>query len=132
MKKLKISRRINHESVSLNPDLEKINAIGAELSAIPSLAISSSSRGNLEITHSDAQKGIALESIANQLNIDLKDVMALGDNLNDVSMLERVGYPVAVENAMPEVKAVAKYVTDTNENSGVGKAIMKLLKEENN
>ena len=48
------------------------------------------------------------------------------------SMLERVGYPVAVENAMPEVKAVAKYVTDTNENSGVGKAIMKLLKEENN
>ena len=52
--------------------------------------------------------------------------MALGDNLNDVSMLERVGYPVA-ENAMPEAKAVAKYVTDTNENSGVGKAIMKLL-----
>ena len=31
--------------------------------------------------------------------------MALGDNLNDVSMLERVGYPVAVENAMPEVKS---------------------------
>lgn len=118
--------------LAFNPDLEKINAIGAELSAIPSLAVSSSSRGNLEITHSDAQKGIALESIANQLNIDLKDVMALGDNLNDVSMLERVGYPVAVENAMPEVKAVAKYVTDTNENSGVGKAIMKLLKEENN
>lgn len=118
--------------LAFNPDLEKINKIGAELSAISSLAISSSSRGNLEITHSDAQKGIALASIADQLNIDLKDVMALGDNLNDVSMLERVGYPVAVENAMPEVKAVAKYVTDTNENSGVGKAIMKLLQEENN
>ena len=42
--------------LAFNPDLEKINAIGAELSAIPSLAISSSSRGNLEITHSDAQK----------------------------------------------------------------------------
>ena len=41
--------------LAFNPDLEKINAIGAELS-IPSLAISSSSRGNLEITHSDAQK----------------------------------------------------------------------------
>ncbi|MEJ7146995.1 HAD hydrolase family protein, partial [Staphylococcus capitis] len=54
--------------LAFNPDLEKINAIGVELSAIPSLAISSSSRGNLEITHSDAQKGIALESIANQLN----------------------------------------------------------------
>lgn len=77
-------------------------------------------------------KGIALETIADQLNIDLQDVMALGDNLNDASMLERVGYPVAMENAMPEVKAIAKYVTDTNENSGVGKAIMKFLKEEQN
>lgn len=117
--------------LAFNPDLEKINAIGAQLSAIPSLAVSSSSRGNLEITHSDAQKGIALESIADKLKIDLQDVMALGDNMNDVSMLERVGYPVAMDNAMPEVKAVAKYVTDSNENSGVGKAIMKVLKEEN-
>ena len=38
--------------------------------------------------------------------------MALGDNLNDVS-IERVGYPVAMDNAMPEVKAIAKLVTDT-------------------
>ena len=116
--------------LAFNPDLEKIERIGKELSAISSLAVSSSSRGNLEITHSDAQKGIALETIANQLHIDLQDVMALGDNLNDVSMLERVGYPVAMDNAMPEVKAIAKLVTDTNEHSGVGKAIMKVLTEE--
>ncbi|CRG02997.1 hydrolase [Streptococcus pneumoniae] len=44
-----------------------------------------------------------------------------------MSMLERVGYPVAMENAAPEVKAIATYTTDTNENSGVGKAIMKLI-----
>ena len=37
--------------------------------------------------------------------------MALGDNLNDISMLERVGYPVAMDNLAPEVKAVAKYIT---------------------
>lgn len=46
-------------------------------------------------------------------------------------MLERVGYSVAMDNAAPEVKTVAKYVTDSNENSGVGKAIKKFLKEEN-
>ncbi|MGX0147248.1 HAD family hydrolase [Staphylococcus hominis] len=86
--------------LAFNPDLEKIERIGKELSA------------------------------ANQLHIDLQDVMALGDNLNDVSMLERVGYPVAMDNAMPEVKAIAKLVTDTNEHSGVGKAIMKVLTEE--
>lgn len=59
----------------------------------------------------------------------MENVMAIGDNLNDVSMLERVGYPVAMDNAAPEVKAIAKYTTDTNENSGVGKAIMKLIND---
>lgn len=34
----------------------------------------------------------------------MKDVMAIGDNLNDVSMLEKVGYPVAMENGAEEVK----------------------------
>lgn len=117
--------------LAFDSDLGKIDLVGHELAQSPNLAVSSSSRGNLEITHSDAQKGIALSTIAKQLGIDLKDVMALGDNLNDVSMLERVGYSVAMDNAAPEVKTVAKYVTDSNENSGVGKAIKKFLKEEN-
>ena len=116
--------------LAFDSDLGKIDLVGQELAQSPNLAVSSSSRGNLEITHSDAQKGIALSTIAKQLGIDLKDVMALGDNLNDVSMLERVGYSVAMDNAAPEVKTVAKYVTDSNENSGVGKAIKKFLKEE--
>lgn len=117
--------------LAFDSGLGKIDLVGQELAQSPNLAVSSSSRGNLEITHSDAQKGIALSTIAKQLGIDLKDVMALGDNLNDVSMLERVGYSVAMGNAAPEVKTVAKYVTDSNENSGVGKAIKKFLKEEN-
>lgn len=117
--------------LAFDSDLGKIDLVGQELAKSPNLAVSSSSRGNLEITHSDAQKGIALSTIAKQLGIDLKDVMALGDNLNDISMLERVGYPIAMDNAAPEVKTVAEYVTDSNENSGVGKAIKKFLKEEN-
>ncbi|MEK5170371.1 MULTISPECIES: HAD family hydrolase [Staphylococcus] len=117
--------------LAFDSDLGKIDLVGQELAQSPNLAVSSSSRGNLEITHSDAQKGIALSTIAKQLGIELKDVMALGDNLNDVSMLERVGYSVAMDNAAPEVKTVAKYVTDSNENIGVGKAIKKFLKEEN-
>lgn len=95
------------------------------------LAISSSSRGNIEITHSDAQKGIALESIAEKLGVDMDEVMAIGDNLNDVSMLSRVGYPVAMENATDEVKAVANYITESNEQDGVGNAIIKYLDEHN-
>ncbi|MBO1199245.1 HAD family phosphatase [Staphylococcus simiae] len=118
--------------LAFDGDLDKIDQAGQTLAASPNLAISSSSRGNLEITHSDAQKGIALETIAERLGISMEDVMAVGDNLNDVSMLERVGHPVAMANATDKVKEVAQFVTDSNENSGVGKAIMKLLKEDNN
>src|SRR5699024_9410540 len=105
------------------------NVTGVQTCARPIL--SSSARGNIEITHSDAQKGIALNTIAERLNIDMENVMAIGDNMNDISMLERVGYSVAMDNAAPEVKAIAKYQTDSNEHSGVGKAIMTLLKENN-
>ena len=111
--------------LAFDSDLGKIDLVGQELAQSPNLAVSSSSRGNLEITHSDAQKGIALSTIAKQLGIDLKRCHGTRDNLNDVSMLERVGYSVAMDNAAPEVKTVAKYVTDSNENSGVGKAIKK-------
>lgn len=111
-------------------DLEKIDRAKAEISESQSLAVSSSSRGNIEITHSDAQKGIALEAIAEQVKIPMSDVMAIGDNLNDISMLEKAGYAVAMENGAPEVKEMADYITDTNENSGVGKAIIQALKSE--
>ncbi|WP_204180512.1 MULTISPECIES: Cof-type HAD-IIB family hydrolase [unclassified Staphylococcus] len=117
--------------LAFDSDLEKIDRVSETLAKSESLAISSSSRGNIEITHSDAQKGIALNTIVERLNIDMENVMAIGDNMNDVSMLERVGYSVAMENAAPEVKAIAKYETDSNEQSGVGKAIMKLLRENN-
>lgn len=117
--------------LAFDSDLAKIDRVSEKLAQSESLAISSSSRGNIEITHSDAQKGIALETIAERLNIDMENVMAIGDNMNDISMLERVGYSVSMANAAPEVKAVATYTTDSNEESGVGKAIMKLLQENN-
>lgn len=118
--------------LAFDGDLEKIDRVSEELAQSGSLAVSSSSRGNIEITHADAQKGIALQTIADRLKVDMSDVMAIGDNLNDVSMLERAGYSVAMANATDEVKATAKFETESNENSGVGKAIMKLLKEYNN
>lgn len=115
--------------LAFDSDLEKIDRVSAKLAESGSLAVSSSSRGNIEITHADAQKGIALATIAEKLHIDMDNVIAIGDNLNDISMLERVGYPVAMSNGTEEVKAASKYITETNENSGVGKAIMKLLAE---
>ena len=53
--------------------------------------------------------------------------MAIGDNLNDESMLERAGKSVAMGNASYYIKSLCDEITDTNEESGVGKAILDVL-----
>ena len=58
-------------------------------------------------------------------NIDRDEIMACGDGDNDLEMLKAVGFGVAMGNAEESVKAVADYVTDTNEEEGVAKAVEK-------
>ncbi|WP_414042159.1 Cof-type HAD-IIB family hydrolase [Macrococcus animalis] len=116
--------------LAFSSDLEKLDAAKAELRTFKHLAVSASSRGNIEITHNDAQKGIALEAICEKLQIDMNQVMAIGDNLNDISMIEKAKYSYAMENGTEEVKAAANYMAGSNEESGVGRAIMQVMNEE--
>ena len=58
--------------------------------------------------------------------ISMKNVVAFGDNYNDIEMLKSVGLGVAVSNANDEVLAIADKVTDTNKNDGVAKIIEEL------
>lgn len=97
------------------------------LHEIEGLKVTSSGHDNLEVNHIDAQKGIALEAFVKERGIDLEETMAIGDNLNDLSMLKRVGYSFAMGNAEDEVKQICKYQADVNVNDGVGKAIAQLL-----
>ncbi len=94
---------------------------------IEDIAISSSGEENLEINSSDAQKGIALSHFVAEQGISLEDTLALGDNLNDVSMLSVVGYPVAMGNAHKDVLALCEYTTLTNREDGVGRAIESIV-----
>jgi Cof subfamily protein (haloacid dehalogenase superfamily) len=110
-------------------DDEKLTTASKALQYFKNIVVSSSAKGNIEITHKMAQKGVALEQFVKERGISLSETMAVGDNFNDVSMLERVGRSVAMGNAAPEVKAICDFVTATNEESGVGKAIMEALKE---
>ncbi|GAE34746.1 Cof-type HAD-IIB family hydrolase [Halalkalibacter akibai] len=94
------------------------------------LAITSSGHLNLEINHRDANKGAALSFYANRLGIELEDVMALGDNFNDYSMLEIAGFSVAMENADPAIKELCDFTTKKNSEHGVAFAIEKVLEGE--
>ncbi|KAB2332433.1 HAD family hydrolase [Bacillus mesophilum] len=91
------------------------------------LIISSSGHGNLELTSKSAQKGVALEAFVREKGISLEETMALGDNYNDLSMFKVVGRAVAMGNADDYIKSQCHMVTLTNEESGVGKAILDVL-----
>ncbi|MCF1684729.1 Cof-type HAD-IIB family hydrolase [Tetragenococcus halophilus] len=93
------------------------------------LFVTSSGQNNLEINHRLAQKGIAVAHIAKERGISLDEVMTIGDNLNDVSMIQTAGVSFAMGNGLPEVKEYAKYTTDTNVASGVGQAIYRSIEE---
>ncbi|OTN77425.1 hypothetical protein A5886_002525 [Enterococcus sp. 8G7_MSG3316] len=93
------------------------------------LVVTSSGQNNIEINHRNAQKGIAVAHVAKERGIDLSDVLTIGDNLNDLSMLQAAGVSFAMGNGELEVKEAAKYLTNTNIESGVGKAIMRAIAE---
>jgi len=71
----------------------------------------------------NAGKVQAIKSLAKYLDIELSNIIAFGDDLNDVEMLEQCGYGIAVSNAVNEVLDVADYVTDSNDEDGVAKFI---------
>jgi hypothetical protein len=118
-----------YKLLAFSLDPEKLAAANAALKEIDGLTISSSGSENIEITSLEAQKGIALEKFVQSRGISLEETMALGDNFNDVSMLKKVGKPVAMGNAVEEIKALCGEVTLTNEKSGVGRAIMAVLEK---
>ncbi|MDZ7834056.1 MAG: Cof-type HAD-IIB family hydrolase [Alkalibacterium sp.] len=95
--------------------------------AVPDLSITASSKRNLEINHQNAQKGIAVSQLAKQLGIKADEVMVLGDNINDLSMMKWAKYSVAMANAEPEVKDVARFETSSNRENGVAEAISRVL-----
>jgi Cof subfamily protein (haloacid dehalogenase superfamily) len=118
-----------YKLLAFSLDQEKLETANIALKEMEGLAISSSGSENIEITSVEAQKGVALEKFVQTRGITLQETMALGDNFNDVSMLKKVGKPVAMGNAVEEVKALCGEVTLTNEESGVGKAILAVLED---
>lgn len=109
----------------------RLEAARKSLEGLDELTVSSSANENIEITHKNAQKGIALEAFVKEKGIDLAETMAIGDNFNDVSMFEKAGRSVAMGNASDVIKSLCDEITDTNNESGVAKAILAVLPQIN-
>ncbi|WNF38489.1 Cof-type HAD-IIB family hydrolase [Bacillaceae bacterium IKA-2] len=96
-----------------------------ELIQNQALEISNSSPINLEINAAGVNKAKALEKVCKRIGIKMDQVLAMGDSLNDLAMIKESGVGVAMGNAQQFVKDSADWVTASNLEDGVAKAIRK-------
>jgi len=112
----------------INQDVSKILLMGkyeilkkAEglLNIYNNFSVELSSDNLLEINKKDINKGSAVIDISKILNINISDIIAVGDNFNDISMIKKAGLGIAVANAKKEVKESADYVLESDNNNSI-------------
>lgn len=89
------------------------------------LHISQSGQLNFEITHFQATKDSAVRYLARETHITMEDILAIGDNFNDIAMLNSVGLGIVMGNAPEEILNQVKIHTSTNTDNGVAHALKK-------
>ncbi|WDV47060.1 Cof-type HAD-IIB family hydrolase [Clostridiaceae bacterium M8S5] len=108
-------------------DEQKLNNVKEQIMQIEGVDVVSSWKGSFDIMNKGVSKGKALEELCKIMNIKREEVIAIGDNFNDVSMIEFAGTGVAMGNGEDGVKAIADIVTESNDNDGVAKILRELI-----
>lgn len=117
----------------------KLEAYGEDPEALAALrqelldagySVSSAYADNMEIMLGGYGKGTAVKWLCEYLGVKPEEAMAFGDNTNDQTMLDAVGWPCAVKNAVESLKASAKIITPPCDEDGVAQIIEKALKGE--
>jgi hypothetical protein len=90
-----------------------------------SLYVTRSKPCYLEVMNPQANKALALKLLAEYYGIRQEEVMAVGDSYNDMEMIKWAGLGIAMSNAPEEVKSLADYVTASNQEDGVAKALQR-------
>lgn len=113
--------------VCFTNDYEKLLNIQKELSSIEDVEIVRGSKNGIDINAKGISKGETLLKYANKLGIDSKEIIAIGDSENDLSMLSVVGFPITLENGDQALKDIAMMITESNDNAGVSKALERIF-----
>ena len=99
----------------------------SELQKIKDITIVEGAPFNYEISTLTARKGNGLIELGKILNININEIMAIGDSENDLDMIKKAGFGVAMENASDILKKHAHYITKNNNANGVAYAINKFI-----
>ncbi|AJA48892.1 HAD-superfamily hydrolase, subfamily IIB [Clostridium pasteurianum DSM 525 = ATCC 6013] len=113
--------------ICISDDYENLVKAKDEILKTGYYEVVSSNRDNIEIMIKGVSKGRAVKVLADFYNILQSEVICIGDNENDFSMIEFAGLGVAMGNATDHVKKIANYITDTNNEDGVAKVIEKFV-----
>lgn len=126
----------NHEIIARNGILKILLFTKSEsdlnmtidfLNNIPEISFVLSEKNALDISCAGTSKGEALKSLCSNLNISLENTCVFGDYTNDISMMKLAGISFAMADAPKDVQDIATFITDSNDNSGVGKALEFIL-----
>ncbi|MEH6943131.1 HAD family hydrolase [Bacillus sp. JJ722] len=81
----------------------------------------------IQIMKVGVSKETAIANIADRLDLSLEKTMVFGDDFNDLGLFKLCGLPIAMENAIDELKRYAKKVTTSNDEDGVANILEKLV-----
>ncbi|MBQ0139813.1 MAG: HAD family phosphatase [Kurthia sp.] len=95
----------------------------AQVKDLENLEITQSAKTNYEINYEGISKAAGIQKLCDYHDISMEEVMCLGDSLNDLKLFQVAGFPVAVANAIDELKEIAKAETLSNNEDGVAVAI---------
>ena len=98
-----------------------------QFALMQTVSITASSTMNIEVSAVNTGKAQAIAYLCEMLGITMHEVMAIGDSLNDVMLLQQAGCSVAMENGVDEVRQAADFITLSNEADGVAYAIEHFL-----
>ncbi len=118
-------RVLKFVAVADNKELLKIAR--CEIEQLQNVDVMSSNYDNFEVMQKGVNKGEALKKVSEYLKIPPSEMIAIGDNENDVSMLKYAGLSIAMENGEDIAKEVAQYVTASNNDDGVAQAIERFI-----
>lgn len=123
MENLASDLKINKAVINADPHLIEGKVADFETAFAGDYSMMRSHPHQMEIMPKGVDKGAGLQQLGKLLKVSKNEMMAIGDEENDLAMIEYAGLGVAMENANEKVKALAQKVTKNNNESGVAYAV---------
>ncbi|HWR60486.1 MAG TPA: Cof-type HAD-IIB family hydrolase [Clostridia bacterium] len=115
------------KAVVVDSDSEKLQGLRKDIYATELVTVSQSMKDNLEVMKKGVTKGNAVRILADMYGIGREEIIAIGDNENDISMIEYAGLGIAMGNAEEMLKSAADYITGDYMADGVAEAIERFI-----